>query len=51
VSTVIINKAELNHQSPGNKLIDTESNGGNGSAVQCRERFGGLLRYHYRAAA
>ncbi len=40
---------ERNHQGLGNKLIDSQPNAGNGSAVECRERLGGLLRYYYRA--
>lgn len=42
---------ERNHQGLGNKLIDSQPNAGIGSAVECRERLGGLLRYYYRAAA
>ena len=42
---------ERNHQGLGNKLIDSQPNAWNGSAVECRERLGGLLRYYYRAAA
>ncbi len=42
---------ERNHQGLSNKLIESNSHGGNGRTVECRERLGGLLRYDYRAAA
>jgi hypothetical protein len=44
--------AERNHQGVGNQLLipDLEVNRTAGE-VACRERLGGLLRYHYRKAA
>jgi hypothetical protein len=32
-------------------FTSSQPNAGNGSAVECRERLGGLLRDYYRAAA
>ena len=44
--------AERNHQGLGNRLIiPDESHVGNGGAIRCRERLGGMLNYYYRQAA
>jgi hypothetical protein len=43
---------ERNHQGLGNQLIAAgEEVGRSTGQVQCRKRLGGMLRYHYRAAA
>ncbi|MCH7667539.1 MAG: transposase, partial [Acidobacteria bacterium] len=43
---------ERNHQGLDNKLIEKPSRRVNmGSAVDCRERLGGILNYYYRRAA
>ncbi len=44
---------ERPHQGLGNQLIEAPTNAANdnGSAIQCRERLGGLLRSYHRAAA
>ena len=43
---------ERNHQSLGNRLIDSDDGRGDrDGAVRCRERLGGILRYYYREAA
>jgi putative transposase len=44
--------AECNHQGLGNRLIiPDEFHAGNGGAIRCRERLGGMLNYYYRQAA
>ena len=43
---------ERSHRGPGNRLIDPETEAGEGSGeVGRRERLGGMLRYYYRRAA
>jgi transposase InsO family protein len=43
---------ERNHQGLGNELIEKTSRPVNvGTAVDCRERLGGILRYYHRRAA
>jgi putative transposase len=43
---------ERNHQGLGNRLIiPDESHAGNGGAIRCRERLGGMLNYYCREAA
>ena len=43
---------ERNHQGLDNKLIEKPSRPVNmGSAVDCRERLGGILKYYHRRAA
>jgi putative transposase len=43
---------ERNHQGLGNQLIIAdETHAGNGGAIRCRERLGGMLNYYYREAA
>ena len=41
---------ERNHQGLGNDLIAPGPRPLGGTHVRCRERLGGLLRYHHRAA-
>ncbi len=42
---------ERNHRGLDNNLIEsTASAAGNGKAVECRERLGGILKYYYFAA-
>jgi putative transposase len=43
---------ERNHQGIGNRLITPEAAvGRTDGEIECRERLGGMLRYHYRKAA
>ncbi len=43
---------ERNHQSLDNKIIQPGDEVGRQEGdIECRERLGGILRYHYRAAA
>jgi hypothetical protein len=43
---------ERNHRGLDNRaLIPDESHVGNGGAIRCRERLGGMLNYYYRQAA
>jgi hypothetical protein len=43
---------ERNHQGLGNRLITEDESGvGSMGAIQCRQRLGGMLSYHYREAA
>ena len=40
---------ERSHQGPGNQLIDpARGSERTGGQIQCRERLGGMLRYHHR---
>jgi hypothetical protein len=41
---------ERNHQGLGNALIVPQVDASCGPRVRCRERLGGLLRYHHHAA-
>ncbi len=41
---------ERNHQGLGNELIQPIGGGRSAGGVVCRERLGGLLRFHKRAA-
>jgi hypothetical protein len=44
--------AERNHQGLDNRLIIPDGNHvGNGGAIRCRERLGGMLDYYYRQVA
>ena len=44
--------SERNHQGIGNRLIEPGKDVGRRVGdVVCRERLGGMLRYHYRRAA
>jgi transposase InsO family protein len=42
---------ERNHQSLHNQLLAPLANVNTLDPIQCRERLGGMLKYHYRAAA
>jgi hypothetical protein len=41
---------ERNHQGLGNELITPAAAAAGGTQVRCRDRLGGLLRYHHSAA-
>jgi len=44
--------AKRNHQGLANELLTPlPANWNAGGAIQCRERFGGVLKYCYRKAA
>ena len=45
------NHRERNHQGLGNRIIEPEFGTAGEGEGGCRERLGGLLRYHYRDAA
>ena len=47
-STTITRSA---HQGPGNVAPAPEDTGATRGPVRCRERLGGLLKHHYRAAS
>ena len=44
--------AERNHQGLGNELIEPSDDAGAvAGKIECRERFGGMLKYYHRRAA
>ena len=43
--------SERPHQGIGNRIIDPEVSANDAGPIQCRERLGGLLRFHHPEAA